>query len=111
MFVLPALILPLVLGLAVFRLYQVPRRLWAGELRLPGRKRLLLHIATITAYLVLMAYTVALSLALARAILVAGDRLSAYGALLAYMAAYPLVYFGVAWIFYHGLKPTSPPRG
>lgn len=111
MFVLPALILPLVLGLALFRLVQIPRRLWLGELRLPGRSHLLLHIATITAYLVLLVCTIALGAALAQALLLAEDRFSAYWTLLIYMAAYPLVYMGAAWIFYYGLKPTHPPRG
>ena len=110
MFVLPALIIPLVFGLALYRLYQVPRRLWTGELQLPGARNRLLHAATIAAYLVLLVCTLALGFALARTLLVAEDRLSAYWTLLAYMAAYPLVYIGVAWVFYYGLKPASPPR-
>lgn len=111
MFVLPILVIPLVFGLAVFRLYQIPRRLWRGELRLPGRGRTLLHVSTIAAYLVLLSYTIALSSALAQALFVAEDRVAAYFALFFYMAAYPVVYVAVAWVFYHGLKPGSPPRG
>jgi hypothetical protein len=106
-FVLPTLLIPLVLGLALHRLYQIPRGLWRGELRLPGRQRALLHVATITAYGVLLCCTVALVGALVHVFLVADDRLSAYWKLALYMAAYPLVYMGVAWIFYYGLKPPS----
>ena len=110
MFVLPALIIPLVFGLAISRLHQVPRRLWLGELQLPGKQQALLHVATVAAYFVLLSYTIALSSALAQAFFLADDRLSAYLALLVYVAAYPVVYIGVAWVFYYGLKPNSQPR-
>jgi len=106
MFLLPALFLPLVFGLAIHRLYEIPQKLWRGELRLPGRQRIFLHAATIGAYGVLLGYTVALGIALAHALLAAQDRLSAYLALLGYMAAYPLVYFLAAWAFYYGLQPA-----
>ena len=104
MFLLPMLLLPLVLGLAVYRLYQIPRKLWSGALRLPGRHRPFLGAATVGAYLVLLCCTVALSTALIRALLLAENRLSAYLSLLLYIAAYPLVYFGAAWVFYYGLQ-------
>lgn len=110
MFILPALVLPLVLGLAIVRLYRIPRQLWSGALVLPGRRRIVLHAATITAYAVLLVYTLALGVALMQALLFAEGRLSAYLALLAYVAAYPLVYMGAAWVFYHGLKPPPAPR-
>ena len=49
-------------------------------------------------------YTIALSTALIQALLLAENRLSAYLSLLLYIAAYPLVYFGAAWVFYYGLQ-------
>jgi hypothetical protein len=57
--------------------------------------------------LVLKTYTVALGVALGQALLVSSNRLHEYLALLGYTAAYPLVYIGVAWVFYYGLKKTS----
>ena len=107
MFVLPTLIFPLVFGLALFRLYQIPRKLWSGELLLPGAHRLFLLSATVGAYLALLFYTVALAAFLVHALFVDGDRVSAYLALLAHLVAYPLVYLGAAWIFYYGLRPSS----
>lgn len=104
MFLLPTLLLPLAFGLAVFRLYQIPCQLWSGALRLPGRHCPLLWAATVGAYLVLLCYTVALSVALIWALFFVEDRLSAYLSLLFYIAAYPLVYFGAAWVFYYGLQ-------
>jgi hypothetical protein len=106
MFLLPALFLPLVFGLAIHRLVDIPRKLWRGKLRLPGKQRILLHAATIAAYGVLLGYTIALGAALVHALLAAQDRLSAYLALLGYVAAYPVVYFLAAWVFYYGLQPT-----
>ncbi|MFT3813616.1 MAG: hypothetical protein QM740_09580 [Acidovorax sp.] len=102
-----ALIIPLIFGMAINRLYQIPRRLRRGELRLPGRQRAALHVATIAAYLVLLGYTVALAAALVHALLVADNHLSAYWELALYMAAYPLVYMGAAWVFYYGFKPPK----
>ena len=54
MLVLPALIFPFFLGLALYRLVQIPRRLWAGGLRLPGRHRQPWLVATAGAYLALL---------------------------------------------------------
>lgn len=110
MFILPALVIPLVLGLALVRLYRIPRQLRSGALVLPGRRRIVLHMATIAAYAVLLVYTVALGVALTQALFFAEGRLSAYLGLLAYVAAYPLVYMGAAWVFYHGLQPPSKAR-
>lgn len=106
MFVLPALILPLVFGLAIYRLYQIPRRLWAGELTLPGKQRAALSAATIAAYLVLLSYTIWLGIALVHALFVTDNRMPAYLSLAFYIAVYLLVYVGAAWVFYHGLKPV-----
>lgn len=108
MFLLPALFLPLVFGLAIHRLYEIPQKLWRGELQLPGRQRALLYVVTMAAYLALLGYTIALGIALAQALLVAEDLLSAYLALLRYVAGYPLVYFVAAWVFYYGLRPNPP---
>lgn len=104
MFVLPALILPLVFGLAIFRLYQIPKKLLSGELRLPARQRITLLMATVCAYFVLLIYTISLISSLIIVIFFSENSVSAYLSLLIYVAVYPLVYIGVAWIFYHGLN-------
>lgn len=112
MFILPALIFPLVFGLAIHHLTQIPRRIWRGELRLPGKQRIGLSMATVVAYFALLGYTIALGTALAQALLVVEHRMPAYLSLLAYIAAYPLVYVGAAWVFFYGLKPqATPARG
>lgn len=107
MFVLPAIILPLVFAAAIYRLFQIPRRILLGELRLPGTKRICLTVATVASYFVLLSYTVALGIAVIRVALVVENQMPACLSLLAYMAAYPFVYVGTAWVFYYGLKPKA----
>ena len=107
MFVLPALSLPLVFGLAITRLYQIPHKLWLGELRLAGKQQIYLTTATVAAYLALFSYTVLLGAALFQAVFVAESRLHAYLSVAVYVGAYPLVYIAAAWVFYYGLKPAS----
>ena len=113
MFVLPALILPLVFGLAIYRMYQIPRRLWSGELVLPGKQHAALSAATIAAtiaaYLALLGYTIWLGTALVQAFFVTENRMAAYLSLAFYITVYPLVYVGAAWVFYYGLKPRTVP--
>ncbi|MEG3003068.1 MAG: hypothetical protein RR855_21220 [Comamonas sp.] len=108
MFVLPAIALPFLLMLAVYRLLNIPLQLHAGTLQVPTPRRTLRRVATAAAYLALLAYTVALLTALVHTLLFAADSLSAYLELAAYALAYPLVYLAAAWIFYHGLKPAAP---
>ena len=104
MFVLPVIIFPLVFGLAIFRLYQIPKKLLSGELRLPARYCTILFIATVCAYFVLLIYTVLLITSLVLALFFAENLASAYFSLIIYVAAYPFVYIGVAWIFYYGFS-------
>jgi len=106
MFVLPALILPLIFGLAITRLYQIPRKLWQGELRLAGKQQIYLATVTVAAYLALFSYTVLLGAALLQAVFVAENHLHAYLSVAVYVGIYPLVYIAAAWVFYYGLKPA-----
>ena len=110
MFILPILLVPLVFGLAIHRLVDIPRQLSRGTQRLPGRRHVVLHAATIVAYTVLLGYTVALGLALVHALVAAQDRATAYLALLGYVVAYPVVYLLAAWVFFYGLRPKQIPQ-
>jgi len=113
MVLLPAFLVLLVFGLAIFRLVQIPRRLWSGDLRLAGARWSALRAATLVAYGVLLACTVALGAALVRTLLWSGGDGGAYLSLLGYFAAYPLVYLAAAWVFFYGLKPgdRTPANG
>lgn len=113
MFLLPAFLVLLVFGLAVYRLVQIPRKLWSGDLRLAGTRFSALRVATVVAYLLLLVCTIALGTALLRTLLWNGGDVAAYLSLLGYLAAYPLVYVAAAWVFFYGLKPgdRTPANG
>lgn len=107
MFILPLIILPFILAMAVRRLCQIPAGLWSGRLQVRAHRHALLSAAVAAAYLVLLGYTLALGAALLHAGLLAADRLPAYLSLAGYVLAYPLVYMAAAWVFYHGLQPGA----
>lgn len=95
MFGLTVIALPFLFMLAVYRLVQIPMQLRSGALQV---------LATTVACLALLAYTVALLVALVHLPLSA-DRFSAYLPLAAYVLAYPLVYLAAAWGFL--LRPQT----
>ena len=107
MFVLPALILPLIFGLAITRLYQIPRKLWLGELQLAGKQQIYLSTVTIAAYLALFSYTALLGAALFQAVFIAENRLNAYLSVAVYVGAYGSSSFPMEL----DLTPTKPLSG
>jgi hypothetical protein len=104
MVLLPIALVLLVFGLAVYRLVQIPRKLWSGDLRLAGGRFSALWVATVAAYVLLLGSTVALIVTLLRTLLWSGGDVAEYLSLLGYLAAYPLVYLAAAWVFFYGLK-------
>jgi hypothetical protein len=105
MLVLPVLIFPLVLVLALQKLYQIPQQLWRAELHFCAQRRGLWVMVCGVAYLALLGCTLRLGLALVQAGWASDEPLSAFLAVLGWVAAYPCIYVGAAWAFYHGLKP------
>jgi hypothetical protein len=106
-FVPPLILLPFLIGLAIYRLYQLPRRLRSGQLRFSPRHRPFLPLFTTAAYLTLLAYTSGLLVAIARTVLNANFSIPGLAPELYAVAAYPFVYLGAEWVFYHGLKPIE----
>lgn len=93
MFALPALIVPFLFCLAIYRLWQTPRRIWRGELRPPLRHRRRWIAAVTLAYTVLLAYTAGSMATLTCVLYRGGNQISLYVAILPCAAAYPVVYF------------------
>lgn len=106
MILLPALLLPLLFAVAVYRLGTIPLRLMRGALRLPAHRRLLWSCAATLGYTLLLGATLGLAWLLVRAFFFSADPLSAYLAVAGYALAYPLIYMAAAWIFFHALKPA-----
>ncbi|MBI5258548.1 MAG: hypothetical protein HY855_18725 [Burkholderiales bacterium] len=104
MFVVPAIALPFVLGLALFRLYQIPRQLWSGDLRFAAKGGAGLRVAVVLAWLVLLGTTLLLVGSVIQSIVTADHEAANHVFVLACVAGYPIVYIGTAWVFYHGLE-------
>lgn len=102
MFFLPLILVPIVLLMALNRLWQTPVRLRSGTLRLSEGGGL--RLATVLGYAALLAGTVAVLAALVHASFFTADRLAAFLHLAPYLMLYPLLYLAVAWVFYYGLK-------
>lgn len=107
MFVPPLIVLPFLIGLAIYRLYQLGRRLWSGQLQFSRRHRPYLQLVTCSAYVTLLGYTIGLIVAIARIALNASFSTSALAPILYAVLAYPLVYVGAEWVFYYGVKPIE----
>ena len=105
MFFLPLILVPIVLLMALNRLWQTPVRLRSGALRLSEGGGL--RLATVLAYAALLAGTVAVLAALVHASFFTADRLAAFLHLAPYLMLYPLLYLAVAWLFYYGLKKVE----
>ena len=56
----------------------------------------------------MLCYTIAVGMAVCRAVFFAERSYSAYLSVVVYVAAHPVVYFAAAWVFYYGL--TAEPR-
>ena len=104
MFLLPLIFLPFIFFMAINRLIRIPVALRRGELHVPVRCHRMLVVAGTGAYLLLLAYTASLFVAICKVILFASDVLAAWLPLVGYVAAYPLVYLAAAWVFYYALK-------
>ena len=106
MFLLPAVVLPFIFALALYRLYTVPRRLLSGKLEVrPSRWRGRAIAATL-AYVMLLGASVALAWAVSKAIFASTDVGSAYLLLAGCGVAFPLMYMAAAWVFFHALRPV-----
>ena len=111
MLILPALVFPLVLALALQRLYRIPTQLWRAEVHVCPQRHGLWVMVCSAAYLALAGCTLKLGLVLAQAVWGFDEPLLAYVSVLGWAAAYPCVYVGAAWAFFHGLKPGPAPGG
>jgi hypothetical protein len=100
------LMLPVVLGLSVMRVVQLPRDLWAGRARINPRRRLLCAMAFGVLYCALAAYTIVVLLAVARAVWTPPKTIQDLFAAAIVAVAYPLVYLAFEWVLYYSVKPV-----
>lgn len=101
------LLLPAVFSLSVFRLYQLPRDLRAGAIRVNPRNKLLAALVFGIIYAVLAAYTVFVLFTAARAIWTPPNTIQELLSIAYVGAAYPLVCLAFEWILYYTVTPKA----
>lgn len=104
------LLLPAVLSLSVFRLYQLPRDLRARAIRVNPRYKLLAALALGIIYALLAAYTVFVLFTAARAIWTPPRTIQEFFSIAYVGAAYPIVCLAFEWILYYVVTPRASAR-
>ncbi len=102
------LLLPAVLGMAVYRLVQMPRDLWARRTHISPKRRWLSALAFITVYSVLAGHTAFVLVALARLLQSPPQTIADLFPAVQVWAAYPLAYLGFEWVAYYSVRPVAP---
>lgn len=104
MFLIPLLVFPFVFAAAAYRLYTLPRRCIAGNLRLAKPGLTLRTSLTATAYLGLLAYSVALPVLAAQVVALGPFNLEAWLGIAPALAGFPVAYVAAEWTFYYGFQ-------
>lgn len=99
------LLLPAVLGMAVFRSFQIPRDLLSRRLCINPRAWWLSAIGFGTSYCSLLAYTALVLYTAATTLLNPPRTIQDLFSVASVAVAYPFVYLGFEWLLYHCVKP------
>jgi hypothetical protein len=98
------LMLPVVLGLSVMRLVQLPRDLRAGRAVISPRRRLLSAPGFGVLYCALAIYTLVVLLEAARALWTPPRTIHELFAVAVVAVAYPLVHLAFEWVLYYSVE-------
>jgi hypothetical protein len=106
MFLIPLIVFPFIVSMAVYRLYQLPRRYFLGTIRLTHPGLSLRSTLTVVAYLGLLAYTVGVALLVIQTLLGGLSTLASWLDVAPALAAYPIVYIAAEWVFFYGFQAS-----
>lgn len=98
------LMLPVILGMSAFRLYDLPRELVAGRMQFNPARRNLASAAFLFVYVMLTGYTLAVVYVLGSAIAQPPRVFQELFPRVYVPALYPLVYLGFEWVLYYSVK-------
>ena len=101
------LLLPAVFSLSVYRLYQLPRALRVGAIRVNPRHRLLAALALGFIYAVSAAYTAFVLFTAVRAIWTPPRTIQEFFSIAYVGAAYPFVCLAFEWVLYYAVTPRA----
>jgi hypothetical protein len=98
------LLLPVVLGMSLMRVFLLPRDLWTGRARINPRRKALCAFAFGIMYCALAIYTVLVLCALARAFWTPPRTIYDFFAAAFVALAYPPMYVAFEWVLYYSVK-------
>ena len=99
--------LPVVLSMSIYRIYQVPRGLLFGRLRICPRKPLIAALGLGVTYCALVVYTVFVLYTAARAFWTPPKTIHELISVASVGVAYPFVYLAFEWLLYYCIKPST----
>ena len=103
--VVSLLLLPVILGMSVFRMYRIPQSLWLGQLRINPRRSVFATLSFGLTYLLLLAYTAIIIYSGMKAMANPPNTIHELFSLIKIGVGYPFVYLGFEWTFYYSIKP------
>ena len=104
--VVAILLLPAVLGMALFRLFKIPQALWQHKLQLNRRIFVIAAFAFGLTYLLLLVYTGLIIYTITKAIVSPPNTIYEVFSLAKVSVGYPFIYLSFEWATYHCVKPS-----
>lgn len=99
------LFLPAVFVMSIYRLYQLPRDVLAGEKWLNSEHRLVYCLASASTYLVLGAYTMYLVYAAVNVVAAWPVSLNKLLGLASVVVGFPFAYVAYEWVYFYAIAP------
>lgn len=99
------LFLPAVFVMSIYRLYQLPRDVLAGEKWLNSEHRLVYCLASASTYLVLGAYTMYLVYAAVNIVAAWPVSLNKLLGLASVVVGFPFAYVAYEWVYFYAIAP------
>ena len=105
--VVTLLLLPAVLGMAIFRICQLPRGLFSRRQHIRPRKPLIAALGLGLSYSALLVYTVFVLNTAARAVWTPPKTIQELFGVASVGVAYPFVYLAFEWLLHYCIKPGA----
>ena len=103
--VVAILLMPVVLGRAVYRLFKIPQALWRNQIHLNRRNLVIATFGFGLTYLLLLTYTGLIIYIVTKAVVNPPETIYEVFSLAKVCVGYPFVYLSFEWAIYHCIKP------
>ena len=99
------LFFPFVLGMSLYRIYQLPRDVLAGKKWFNRARPLAALLASSVTYLTLFVYTATLLVTLVSVLVRVPKAINEVLSVVSILAGYPFVYLAYEWVYHYALDP------